>query len=111
MVDLPTAPKLPAARYKMKFSPDYEGVDTETVRRWQFFKSLCIAVHIKHTPRHTPFAPHHTSHTTHTPHHTPSTCPPPKKALQDFLERIRKYEQVYEPINDRRLHYIKLIDM
>ena len=27
------------------------------------------------------------------------------------MERIRKYEQVYEPISDRRLHYIKLIDM
>ncbi|GBF94979.1 bifunctional 6-phosphofructo-2-kinase fructose-2,6-bisphosphate 2-phosphatase [Raphidocelis subcapitata] len=49
-------------RYKMKFSPDYEGVDTET-------------------------------------------------AIADFMERIKKYEQVYEPISDRRLHYIKLIDM
>ncbi|KIY93213.1 hypothetical protein MNEG_14749 [Monoraphidium neglectum] len=49
-------------RYKMRFSPDYQGVDTEA-------------------------------------------------ALSDFLERIRKYEQVYEPISDRRLHYIKLIDM
>lgn len=49
-------------RYKMKYSPDYQGVDTET-------------------------------------------------ALSDFLARIRKYEQVYEPVNDRRLHYIKLIDM
>lgn len=25
--------------------------------------------------------------------------------------RIRKYEEVYEPIDDRSFHYIKLIDM
>jgi hypothetical protein len=31
------------------------------------------------------------------------TQPPnPLKALADFLERIKKYELVYEPINDRR---------
>jgi 6-phosphofructo-2-kinase/fructose-2,6-biphosphatase len=33
------------------------------------------------------------------------------QALQDFKQRINKYNEVYEPINDRRLHYIKLIDM
>lgn len=33
------------------------------------------------------------------------------QALADFKERIRKYEQVYETITDRRLHYIKLTDM
>eukprot|EP00877_Chromochloris_zofingiensis_P010699 jgi/Chrzof1/5883/Cz16g19090.t1_FBP3A[v5.2] len=49
-------------RYKMKFSPDYQGVDTEA-------------------------------------------------ALADFKERINKYNEVYEPINNRNLHYIKLIDM
>eukprot|EP00879_Flechtneria_rotunda_P002468 GHRR01002665.1.p1 GENE.GHRR01002665.1~~GHRR01002665.1.p1 ORF type:complete len:295 (+),score=82.06 GHRR01002665.1:270-1154(+) len=49
-------------RYKMKYSPDYQGLDTEV-------------------------------------------------ALNDFKERIAKYNEVYEPINDRRLHYIKLIDM
>ncbi|EFJ46141.1 hypothetical protein VOLCADRAFT_105711 [Volvox carteri f. nagariensis] len=32
-------------------------------------------------------------------------------AVADFLARISKYEEVYEPINDRNLHYIKLIDM
>ncbi|KAK9817958.1 hypothetical protein WJX72_004907 [[Myrmecia] bisecta] len=32
-------------------------------------------------------------------------------ALLDFKERIRKYEEVYETITDRSLHYIKLIDM
>ena len=47
----------------------------------------------------------------------PSITPRPidpnqfKQALADFLERIKRYEQVYEPISDRRLHYIKLIDM
>ncbi|GIL67684.1 hypothetical protein Vafri_21012 [Volvox africanus] len=49
-------------RNKMKYSPDYDGVDTD-------------------------------------------------KAVADFLARISKYEEVYEPINDRNLHYIKLIDM
>ena len=35
----------------------------------------------------------------------------PVQALDDFKERIRKYEEVYETITDRNLHYIKLIDM
>lgn len=30
---------------------------------------------------------------------------------QDFRARIRKYEDGYETIMDRTLHYIKLIDM
>ncbi|GLC46274.1 hypothetical protein PLESTB_000596000 [Pleodorina starrii] len=33
------------------------------------------------------------------------------QSLTDFKERIHKYEEVYEPISDRNLHYIKLIDM
>jgi 6-phosphofructo-2-kinase/fructose-2,6-biphosphatase len=33
-----------------------------------------------------------------------------EKALQDFKERINKYEEVYEPLDDRSFHYIKLID-
>jgi 6-phosphofructo-2-kinase/fructose-2,6-biphosphatase len=37
--------------------------------------------------------------------------PPPLQALNDFKHRIAKYNEVYEPIDDRRLHYIKLIDM
>lgn len=50
----------------------------------------------------------------------PSVCmlcwcrsPPahPSQALQDFKQRISKYNDIYEPIDDRRLHYIKLIDM
>lgn len=32
-------------------------------------------------------------------------------AIADFKARIRKYEEVYEPIDDRSYHYIKLIDM
>lgn len=32
-------------------------------------------------------------------------------ALDDFRDRIRKYEEVYETITDRNQHYIKLIDM
>lgn len=52
-------------RYKMKYSPDYQGVVVEKV----------------------------------------------SDALQDFKLRIKNYEEVYEPINNRNLHYIKLIDM
>ena len=33
------------------------------------------------------------------------------QALNDFRQRIQKYEEVYETITDRNLHYIKLIDM
>jgi 6-phosphofructo-2-kinase/fructose-2,6-biphosphatase len=33
------------------------------------------------------------------------------QAIRDFKQRILKYNEVYEPIDDRRLHYIKLIDM
>ena len=33
------------------------------------------------------------------------------QAISDFKERIRNYEEVYETITDRNLHYIKLIDM
>lgn len=40
----------------------------------------------------------------------PPTHPPPW-CLQDFRARIRKYEDGYETIMDRTLHYIKLIDM
>jgi hypothetical protein len=35
-------------------------------------------------------------------------CP---QALDDFKQRIRKYDEVYETIDDRTMHYIKLIDM
>ena len=34
-----------------------------------------------------------------------------QQALEDFRDRIAKYEEVYETITDRNLHYIKLIDM
>ncbi|GIL74841.1 hypothetical protein Vretimale_2423 [Volvox reticuliferus] len=34
-----------------------------------------------------------------------------QQSLSDFKARIHKYEEVYESINDRNLHYIKLIDM
>eukprot|EP01023_Acetabularia_acetabulum_P028978 TRINITY_DN2736_c0_g2_i1.p1 TRINITY_DN2736_c0_g2~~TRINITY_DN2736_c0_g2_i1.p1 ORF type:complete len:323 (-),score=34.71 TRINITY_DN2736_c0_g2_i1:42-1010(-) len=33
------------------------------------------------------------------------------QALEDFKQRIRKYQQVYQPIEERTIHYIKLIDM
>ena len=33
------------------------------------------------------------------------------KAVEDFRKRIKNYEEVYEPITDRNLHYVKLIDM
>ncbi len=33
------------------------------------------------------------------------------QALDDFKARIAKYEEVYETITSRDLHYIKLIDM
>jgi hypothetical protein len=33
------------------------------------------------------------------------------QALNDFKQRIKKYDEVYETINDRTMHYIKLIDM
>lgn len=33
-------------------------------------------------------------------------CP---QAVADFLARIAKYEEVYQPIDNRNLHYIKLI--
>lgn len=49
-------------RNKMKYSPDYVGMDSE-------------------------------------------------EAINDFKQRIQYYANVYEPITDRRLHYIKLIDM
>ena len=34
-----------------------------------------------------------------------------QQALEDFRDRIAKYEEVYETITDRNMHYIKLIDM
>lgn len=33
------------------------------------------------------------------------------EALDDFKARVKNYEEVYEPITNRNLHYIKLIDM
>jgi 6-phosphofructo-2-kinase/fructose-2,6-biphosphatase len=33
------------------------------------------------------------------------------QAVSDFMERIAKYEEIYEPITDRIMHYIKLTDM
>ena len=35
----------------------------------------------------------------------------PEQALRDFKQRIQKYLDVYEPLFDRRSHYIKMIDM
>uniref|UniRef100_A0A383W1K9 6-phosphofructo-2-kinase domain-containing protein n=1 Tax=Tetradesmus obliquus TaxID=3088 RepID=A0A383W1K9_TETOB len=34
-----------------------------------------------------------------------------EQAVSDFMLRIRKYEDIYEPIEDRNMHYIKLTDM
>ena len=34
-----------------------------------------------------------------------------EEAMVDFQERIRRYEEVYETLTDRNVHYIKLIDM
>ncbi|KAF6255112.1 6-phosphofructo-2-kinase-domain-containing protein [Scenedesmus sp. NREL 46B-D3] len=34
-----------------------------------------------------------------------------EQAVIDFMLRIRKYEDIYEPIEDRNMHYIKLTDM
>eukprot|EP00882_Tetradesmus_deserticola_P010245 GHRQ01010823.1.p1 GENE.GHRQ01010823.1~~GHRQ01010823.1.p1 ORF type:complete len:342 (+),score=123.45 GHRQ01010823.1:652-1677(+) len=34
-----------------------------------------------------------------------------EQAVVDFMLRIRKYEDIYEPIEDRNMHYIKLTDM
>ncbi|KAG2451906.1 hypothetical protein HYH02_003681 [Chlamydomonas schloesseri] len=34
-----------------------------------------------------------------------------EQSLADFKDRISKYEEVYEPIANRNIHYIKLIDM
>ncbi len=31
------------------------------------------------------------------------------QAIKDFVARIAKYEAVYEPLDDRSFHYIKLI--
>ncbi len=36
---------------------------------------------------------------------------PGQQALEDFKARIRKYEEVYDPLVNRNFHYIKLIDM
>lgn len=33
------------------------------------------------------------------------------QALADFRARIAKYEEVYQTLTDRNMHYIKLIDM
>ena len=33
------------------------------------------------------------------------------QALADFQARIAKYEEVYQTLTDRNMHYIKLIDM
>jgi len=35
----------------------------------------------------------------------------PDEALEDFHRRLAKYEEVYEPLDDRSVHYIKLINM
>lgn len=34
-----------------------------------------------------------------------------EQAMVDFKERILRYEEVYETITDRNIHYIKLINM
>ncbi len=33
------------------------------------------------------------------------------QAIDDFKTRISKYEEVYTPMENRDMHYIKLIDM
>ncbi len=38
-------------------------------------------------------------------------CGGPLQAVKDFMKRIQKYEEVYEPIQERHYHYIKLTDM
>lgn len=41
----------------------------------------------------------------------PAPAPSSPQSLADFKARISKYEEVYEPIANRNIHYIKLIDM
>jgi hypothetical protein len=67
---------------------------------------LCFIPPPPHPPTHPPHPPTHTHTHTHT-----HTYPPPTHPAQDFRARIRKYEDGYETIMDRTLHYIKLIDM
>ena len=42
---------------------------------------------------------------------SPRLRPSNAQALRDFKHRIRKYEEVYEPVTNRASHYIKLTDM
>jgi hypothetical protein len=109
----------------MKFSPDYTGVDTETVRgkgggRPQGFCRKRIGARAPGRPSSAdaagphellPFIPPAAARPAPAavahplllaPLSAHPRSPPPSQAIQDFLERIRKYEQVYEPIEDRR---------
>ena len=116
-------------RLKMMYSPDYRGVDTEQA----LSVSSCHACHAPRSPCRAHAAARSPSLLPHscpggsgpalyklarwvpTAAATPSPAPPlpspPPPCLQDFRARIRKYEDGYETIMDRTVHYIKLIDM
>ena len=64
-----------------------------------FFASLSTPLHPCMICRQTTFPQHAAFHMATLNRHYVCCC------------RIRKYEEVYEPIDDRSFHYIKLIDM
>lgn len=65
--------------------------------------TLLLCSQLTHSPPATPFPPSTFSLFPLLTRHM--------QAVDDFISRIRKYEEVYEPITDRSMHYIKLTDM
>jgi hypothetical protein len=99
---------------KMMYSPDYQGMPTEKVSRWWpaggvAWQRVARAVE-QHSPELRAMACRRGGVMCSCTHHTPPTTTT-RQAVSDFVDRIRKYEEVYEPITDRAMHYIKLTDM
>lgn len=109
-------------RLKMMYSPDYKGQDMEPALAVGANQGTAAAsvhdVHLGLGCNHRVggvqavrwwLGPDLPRQRTQHCHSAPTTCY--GSPLQDFRARIRKYEDGYETIMDRTLHYIKLIDM
>lgn len=96
-------------RLKMMYSPDYKGVDTEQALAVRGRGCCCVRRQYVPGGEGEGVASHWRGRRRRTL--TTARCGAPPCPFQDFRARIRKYEDGYETIMDRTLHYIKLIDM
>lgn len=102
---------------KMRYSPDYKDVCMEQVRRrwgqrWgRGSRAPAVRAQACKSAPAPPERVRSLGRLLTGAHACRARCGWLLQALSDFADRIKRYEEVYEPISDRSMHYIKLTDM